>query len=61
MTCVACPKSADTINKVLLNADGDFACSKECADKYNREKADFFNRIVHSEDLTERYLKGEDV
>lgn len=61
MKCTVCPKSADVYGRVLLNQDGDFACSKPCADKYYAERDDFFKRIVLSENLTERYLRGEKV
>lgn len=61
MKCTVCPKSADVYGRVLLNQDGDFACSDWCAKKYFAERNDFFNRIVQSEHLTERYLRGEEV
>lgn len=61
MKCSVCHKSADTLDKRLLNADGDFACGEACEKVYKAERDDFFNRIVHSEELTGKYLRGEEV
>lgn len=61
MKCFVCHEECPEFDAVLLNADGDFACGKKCEDKYYADRKDFFNRIVHSADLTERWLLGEDV
>ncbi len=60
MKCFYCQKQLG-INKILLNADGDFVCDEICKKAYEAARDDFFNRIVHSEKLTERWLLGEDV
>ena len=61
MKCTVCPKQCPEYGAVLLNADGDFACSKECEEKYKKDRDHFFNTIVHSDVLTEKWLHGEDV
>lgn len=32
-------------NPILVNCDGDFACSCECKIKYEKQRDDFFNNI----------------
>lgn len=34
--CTTCGESAEGLDRVLLNADGDFACSRKCADRYEK-------------------------
>jgi len=53
-----CDKSSDTLDRILLNQDGDFACSQKCADEYKKQRDHFFNVTVHNEALTEEYLRG---
>lgn len=43
MKCVNCEKSSDTLNCVLMNCDGDFACSPRCAEEYKRKRDHFLN------------------
>ncbi len=53
-----CGQEVPEYGGVLLNQDGDFACSEDCAKKY-RQKADhFFYHIVQSEEATAAYLSG---
>lgn len=49
----------NSINSIVVSIDGDFACSPECKAKYERQKAHFFNHIVHDEGRCERWLRGE--
>jgi len=60
MKCFYCKKELDN-NAILLDEDGDFVCNEICKMKYEEARDDFFDRIVHDEDLTERWLLGEDV
>jgi len=60
MKCFYCQKKLGH-NKILISADGDFVCDEVCKAGYEKQKDDFFNRICHSEELTERWLLGEDV
>ena len=47
-----------TGTKVLVNADGDFACSPECKKDYERKRDHFLNNVVHDEGKTARWLQG---
>jgi hypothetical protein len=49
MKCSVCGGNADTLDKVLLNTDGDFACSQTCAAKYRRDRNAFFNAVGNDE------------
>lgn len=59
LRCSNCGGNADTLDAVLLNIDGDFACSKKCAREYEAEKNRFFNCIATSEQRTEDWLRGK--
>jgi len=60
--CVICKKEVEVYPEfgkkdyVLLNSDGDFACSKECAEKYEKEKEYFFNVILRNDKLYANWL-----
>ncbi|OGF27448.1 hypothetical protein A2331_00600 [Candidatus Falkowbacteria bacterium RIFOXYB2_FULL_34_18] len=59
MKCFQCKKEITNESKmILISADGDFVCGQNCKDKYETEKAHFFNEIVHSPEKTESYLLG---
>ena len=48
MKCVneKCNKNPmDSTNAVVVNADGDFACCKECAEEYQKQIIEFFDNI----------------
>jgi hypothetical protein len=48
MKCVNenCNKDPDkSLDRVVVNIDGDFACSKECEKEYIKQKEEFFNNI----------------
>lgn len=47
-----------TMDSIVVNIDGDLACSQECKEAYERQKEHFFNHIVHDEERCERWLKG---
>lgn len=49
LRCRVCDGNADKLDNVLLNADGDFACSKACAEKYERDKQAFFASLDDDE------------
>ena len=49
LTCVICGKSAEGLHQVLLNCDGDFACSEACARKHEADKKKFFASIGNDE------------
>ncbi len=53
-----CGKEVPEFGGVLLNQDGDFACSEECAKRYNEKKDRFFNNVVPSKEATTAYLLG---
>jgi len=45
-----CDKNAlDSLSRVLMNVDGDFACSEQCAKDYREERDTFLRDIVHSD------------
>jgi len=60
MKCFVCKKEIknDELNAFLISGDGDFACSKKCVDKYEKDKNHFFDVTVKSEKKVENYLKG---
>ena len=48
-------------DRIYINCDGDAVCCKKCEAEYIKQRDHFFNVIVQSEDLTRRFLQGEDV
>jgi len=44
------------LDAVLLNCDGDFACSPECAKEYERQRDNFLNNILPNDELFEAWL-----
>ena len=54
-----CNNSTDTLTRVLMTWDGDFACCQACADEYIKQRDHFFNTTIHSEQLTKDFLNGE--
>jgi len=59
--CVMCSKEIDVEwnrNYVLLNSDGDFACSRKCADAYHRKLRFIGGVVCQSEANCLSYLKG---
>lgn len=61
MSCFVCQGPLNEFTEILLSADGDFACSQKCKDKYEKDKAHFFNVIVHDPDKCEAWLLGADI
>ena len=55
MKCTQCNKDFHGKGE-LLNADGDFACSVKCKNKYIKERDIFFNTIVHCPIKTKAWL-----
>ena len=45
-------------NSILLNEDGDYVCSEECKQKYEKEKTYFFENIVHNEHECQAFILG---
>lgn len=59
MKCAQCGEMISAeYRMILLNADGDFACSPECKEKYEAEKKRFLEKIVDSPEKTQNYLMG---
>jgi hypothetical protein len=57
LTCDICKKLIENeLDMVLLNADGDFACSKGCAEKYEKDKNYFFDVILPNNKLFAAWL-----
>lgn len=54
--CEVCEGNADVLSAVVLNCDGDFACSEECAKKYKEERDHFFNHVVHDDNAFADWL-----
>ena len=50
----------DSLFAQVVSTDGDMACDAECQAAHERQKAHFFNVTVHSEELTRKFLLGED-
>lgn len=60
MICNNCHKEIENEGRmVLLNADGDFACSPSCAEEYKKKMNHFLNVIIHDDKLYNRWLKSE--
>jgi hypothetical protein len=60
--CVTCGKAIDVeygMGHVLLNSDGDFACSSRCADTYQRKMNWIGGVVAQSEGATLGYLRGD--
>ncbi len=47
-------------NGVLLNADGDFACSESCKNTQKKEKEYFFSTLIYDPERMENWLMGKD-
>jgi len=56
MSCVQCKGELNEWTLIIVNADGDFACSVECKQAYKKERARFFNEIVHDDKKFERWM-----
>ena len=59
MKCSVCKGECPEYGAVLLNPDGDFACCEECKLIYERDMHIFRETIIHSETLTDMWLRGE--
>jgi hypothetical protein len=55
MKCSQCGKECPEYGAVLLNGDGDFACSQACADAHEREQDHFLNVTIHSDEAMEAW------
>lgn len=49
MKCFVCGKEMNEFAMIILNIDGDLACSKRCKDKYDHNKQIFFDNISSDE------------
>ena len=49
----------DSMDKVLVNADGDFACCHACADTYRAQMDHFLTHILPDPQKTEDWLRGQ--
>ena len=58
MKCSVCGGNADTLGNVVLNADGDFACSQACADQYEKDKKHFFSSVGNDEAYAGWWAEG---
>ena len=58
MKCFVCGGNADTLGAVLLDADGDFACSKACAKRYEADKKRFFDSVGNDEAYAAWWAEG---
>jgi len=56
MSCVTCKQPLNEWSMFMVNEDGDFACSTECKQAYEKERARFFNEIVHDDKKFERWM-----
>lgn len=58
MKCTNCKKEIeDESKKVLINIDGDFACSFACAKDYEKRKDEFLNNIGNDDWYYRNYRK----
>lgn len=48
----------NSMDRVLVNTDGDFACCQSCADVHRRQMDDFCTQILPDQDKTEAWLRG---
>ena len=46
-------------SQIFVGLDGDSVCNRHCEKEYNKQKAHFFNDIVHSAEKTEDWLMGK--
>ena len=54
-----CDKIAvDSLNRMCVTADGDFACDEQCKSEYEKQRDYFFSVTCQSEALTTNYLMG---
>lgn len=61
MQCANCRKElVGTELAVLLNTDGDFACSPACASIYNRKKEHFLDNVVKDDKKFNQWMEGDD-
>ena len=60
MKCSVCKGEVPDMFGFQLNADGDFACSKECDRRYKRDRDHFFNVILPDDKKYKNWLIGED-
>jgi len=56
--CFQCKKECGEYTAILISADGDFVCSKECKVAYEKEKQHFFNVIIHDEARFLNWMAG---
>jgi hypothetical protein len=48
--CISCNEDAEAKGTaVLINCDGDFACSESCAEKYRKDREHFLNNVIHND------------
>lgn len=55
LKCIVCKKEVPEYGGVLLNADGDFACSETCKKKYLQDMDNLLN-IIHDEKMLEDFV-----
>jgi hypothetical protein len=46
----------DSVNIILANADGDFACNKKCYEKYQQQRDHFLEHILPNDRRFARWL-----
>ena len=56
MSCVECGKSLPEEGTIVLNIDGDIACSEKCAISYKQKRDNFFNTVIHDDNLFSNWL-----
>jgi predicted nucleic acid-binding Zn ribbon protein len=57
MGCVQCGKSyGEATNYHIIGVDGDFACSDECKEAYEKERDHFLNTVIHDDALFANWM-----
>ena len=54
-----CDNHWDTLEKVCVNIDGDFACCPKCAEEYRKQRDYFFTVVIHDDDKYNQWMEGE--
>ena len=59
MKCFVC-KNEIIMGEIVINTDGDMACSEKCKSKFESDRAEFFEIVSSGADLKE-WLKSSSV
>jgi len=58
MKCTQCKEELNHI-EILLNTDGDFACSVTCEKAYKKEREHFYNTLIYNETAFKKWITGK--